>query len=237
MSTDVLAEHAEELQYATACSDMFGILASTLDYQSLEQVFNGLAGGTLRADVLAIAAELGLDDALIGDVELKLEICEQDIKAGVCTFADIRCEYTRLFNHPDYPAIAFYEGAFIKRQELAQGKLETDKDVLFINRAALDAGRQYKRAGVKRVKEKNIPEDCMSTEMEFMQYLFAQQAEAILTDDTVRKSDANEWIEEFSKIHLNKWMADFFDECSTLSTTGFYQAVGLLGRLFALGLE
>jgi TorA maturation chaperone TorD len=156
------------------------------------------------------------------------------IVSGDFKYTHLRQEYTRLFNDPKNPAIGFYEGTFVNRKYEDLGKPAPDNSALFINQAALDADRQYKRAGVKRnIATANIPGDCMLTEMAFMQHLLQIKSQALLDGDTERKREVDGWLNEFKRLHLKVWMHDFFAKCVQISTQEYFHALGLLGQALA----
>jgi TorA maturation chaperone TorD len=227
------ADKAARLREATALGDCFGLLAVLLEYKLLEDVCAGLASGSIPADVRAIACELALRDPRV-DAALQLfeEAGEEEALRSV-GYRQMRQEYTRLFNHPERPELPFYEGAFVNRRYAKAGKEAPDHEVLFINQAACDADRQYRRAGVRRSMEENIPGDCMATEMAFMRHLLRAEVDALLADDPERLESLAAWRSEFARLHLQVWMREFFLELEASSPQQYYRAVGLLGQALA----
>ena len=220
---------AEVLVQTCAQGDFFGLLALMLDFHTLHEIYEGLVTGSLVDDATTIGAELGIKDPrfTIACAKLKTFMNEEASNGYVV----LRQEYTRLFDNPSAPALAFYEGAFVNRRSESRGKDAPDHDLLFINQAACDADRQYKRAGVKRAEDKNIPGDCMLTEMAFMQYLHEQKAQSLLEGSKERHDEVDMWLAEFTRLHLKTWMKDFFIACHDLSTHSYFQALGLFGQV------
>ncbi|MEM5816586.1 MAG: molecular chaperone TorD family protein, partial [Desulfitobacterium hafniense] len=137
-------------------------------------------------------------------------------------------DYKRLFTQPKQQAVGIYETMFLYQPE--EGTSE--KPVLFVSAAALDAERCYRQAGLVRAKEVNEPADHMATEMEFMSYLWLQKAIALRENDQEGLNKRNEQIREFSEIHLRKWAIAFYDECFLSSKTDVYQTFGQIGSVF-----
>ncbi len=223
-----------ELQKLTATADFYSIMSVMLDYLTLPEVYEGIKSGTLQGDVRAIVDEMKLTDSRIDTALEMLDTVREQIASGVFQYTHLRQEYTRLFNDPKNPAIGFYEGTFINRKYEEAGKPSPDNSSLFINQAALDADRQYQRAGVTRdIAKANIPGDCMLTEMAFMQHLFQLKAQAVLDSAAERSEKADAWLYEFKRLHLKVWMHDFFEKCYQVSTREYFLAVGLLGQALA----
>jgi TorA maturation chaperone TorD len=221
------------LRQKTALGDYFGLLAVLLEYKLLREACVALSKGNLQADIIAITEELDLRDARLTAALEQLNSMKDEAASTEAAYLALRREYTRLFNHPEHPAIAFYEGAFVNRRYKAAGREAPDHEVLFINQAACDADRQYKRARVRRSPEENIPGDCMATEMDFMRHLLQLETEATLKDDAVRLEQLRSWQEEFTQLHLRVWMKDFFVQLESASVLPYFRATGLLGQVLA----
>lgn len=237
LEKELVGKLSDKVRRVTALADLFGIMAVMLDYKTLAQVCAGLNEGTLIDDVRTVFDELDLVDSRIEGISASLEALRADISSGRLSFAGLRPEYTRLFNHPDKPALPYYEGAFINRRSSEQGRDEPDHDLLFINQAACDADRQYKRAGVRRSLDENIPGDCMTTELAFMQYLLGLRVQAALGCGGHTEREIDSWLHEFVYLHLRVWMSDFFERLSKVSGQRYFQTVGSLGMVLADFLE
>lgn len=220
----------ETLERSVAWSDAYGILAALLSYQCLRDVCEAIKVGSLQEDIRAVSSELDFDREAIGSCLAEFDGMREEMQRGACGYHDVRYAYTSLFNHPDDPLVPLFEGMFINRRRALKSEGLADGDVLFVNRAALDAARQYRRAGMVRRKMHNVPEDSAILELEFMQKLHRMRAEAILSGDEDRLVEVGVWVCEFRKIHLDKWMSDFFAACELKSPVKLYRAVGILGR-------
>ena len=225
-----MAELNERLLCALA--DGCGILSLMLDFKRLPEVISGTVEGSMQEDMTAISAELldsislSADDTeetlhLVNEALAQFNLVQAQAKENMSSETwNIRREHTRLFDDPDKPALPYYEGAFINRRYQREGKDAPDQDILFINRAANDADRQYKRAGLKRDPSQNIPGDCMITEMAFLQYMATKTAADLSFDAMLR---------EFIRLHMRPWAQDFFSELTKESSNPYFQGVGAWG--------
>jgi TorA maturation chaperone TorD len=226
---------SQKLQNLTAAADFFSIMSVMLDFLTLPEVYEGIKSGMLQRDIQAVVEEMEIVDPRISTALENLNTVHEQIAVNSYKYTQLRQEYTRLFNDPKHPAIGFYEGTFINRKYEDEGKAAPDNSSLFINQAALDADRQYKRAGVARdIAKQNIPGDCMLTEMAFMQHLLQLKVRAILDKNVERENEIDEWLYEFKRLHLKVWMYEFFEKCHTTSTQEYFHAVALLGQVLAL---
>ena len=214
---------------STAAADLCSLLALLLQFPT-EKTVGGLADGTLRDDIAVIAEELGAKEGPVVEALSLLDRLRTDLAEGATSIVEARREYTRLFNHPDGPAVPLYEGVFIDTERVREGKRSTGAR-LFVNPAALDAERCYRQAGLKRASDVNIPADCMSTELEFMAYLSMLEAQALVEQNATRVAEAAAWIGEFNRLHVEKWFSRFFERCAEESAHDLYRALGMLGRL------
>jgi TorA maturation chaperone TorD len=161
-----------------------------------------------------------------------LRLLAQRDSGDIPTFSEVRSEYTRLFDHPDMPAVQRCEGLFRFFEKHPGQRSYEGAPRRFINPAALDAERCYKKAGFKRSAALNEPADTISTELEFMHKLYEGKIEALVAGDGDAEAFADECIEEFVRIHGRKWWLAFFEAVTRESRIGFYRAVGLFGAAF-----
>jgi TorA maturation chaperone TorD len=250
MSTVNTAQEAPNaIQEQVAYADTCRLLALFLQIPN-QELFSGLGSSRVRDDMEAIFFELGWERQEFQPILEVFNRIAADIQEGKDTLSELRSEYTRLFNHPKKPVVLLYEGAFLegeapskvspphvsKNKAIAPkfqkelGKLEASS-LLFVNRAALDAERCYRQAGLKRAADMNVPADCMYTEMAFMDFLHTQKAKALLEDDQTRITEIDAHLAEFTHLHLKKWAKVFFRKCQDESRHKLYQATGTLGGL------
>lgn len=232
------------LREETALADLYSFLSLLLQ-KPTQELYSGLGTGKVRDDLREIFLELQWDEKQTKEiVDMFTRVCSA-IQRGEMVFSDIRSEYTRLFSHPKTPQVPLYEGAYLEKRavtsknvkrtgrELTKGQKELEifetEPLLFINKAALDAERCYKKLGLVRLEKHNVPADSMATEMEFLHHLHLQMAVAVQEEDEKKSSKIQESYLEFKYIHLEKWMVNFFRDVYDLSTCDVYRATGLLG--------
>lgn len=231
-----MAEPNRLLETSSACADAFSLL-SLFTQLPTKELFDGTADGTLADDVRAIAAEAALDNCLTAAALNAFDRLRAQIAAGEADYQAVRREHTRLFEHPERPAIRLYEGQFVfDRDPSHRGCKPKDRPRLFVNAAASDAAREYRAAGFHRVSERNVPEDSMYVEMEFVGALFLRRSAAIIEGDAARQRQAEDALAEFKYYHLDKWMDSFFQDCVEISSCGLYQAAGYFGMAVYRGL-
>jgi TorA maturation chaperone TorD len=143
----------------------------------------------------------------------------------------LRHAYTTLFTHPDKPLIFIYESQFLFWEAHPDAGLD-EAPRLFVNPAALDAERCYKKAGLSRSVDFNESADHMSIELEFMARLYAYRVELFEKGDTEELIRVDDLIAEFNSLHFKKWGIAFFQKCAQTSVHPFYQALGSIGAVF-----
>ncbi len=224
---------ASNIKTTTALADAFSMLSILTEYPT-QELATAISTGDLAQDVASICEEAGI----CGDEAMSL-LSELSGKNGDEVLAGMRREYTRLFNHPENPAIPLYEGQFLFQRSQSTGwrlAKSVDSEVasslqprLFVNPASLDAIREYRKAGLKQLEERSIPADAMPVEMAFMAQLLIKLAEGYLKDDEDLQSEMLHALKEFNRYHLSKWMGDFYYACATESTHAAYRALGSFG--------
>ncbi|WP_139652929.1 TorD/DmsD family molecular chaperone [Raoultibacter phocaeensis] len=211
----------------TALSDYLSLLALLVQFPTKE-LEGGLAEGTLHEDFLAVGREAGLSGSAFDTAVDRLRAASHEVRCDHEAMHAIRCEYTRLFNHPDHPAVKLFEGVFLDDERMREGKPGTGAR-LFVNPAALDAERCYRKAGLKKSTAMNLPADSMSTELEFLAHLHAESARAIAEENDALLGETETLLEEFTRLHVEKWFLRFFERCAEESRCSLYDAVGMMG--------
>ena len=217
------------------------------DAQSIAEEAGLGSAWASAVDVFLVSGEAPQTNAIDGDEALSAYLHQ------------LRIEHTRLFEHPVSPAVPLFEGQFlykVKQNNPSAGDAPTrrarfgakeepecagraravrkedffdERPRLFVNDAALDAERCYRKAGLKRSADKNIPADSMITELQFIAHLHAETARALLGKN-LREIEAWEFlIEEFNRIHLRKWAYDFFYAIEKETRLEAYRLLGALG--------
>lgn len=223
-------ERNDALKLAAA-ADAYGLLTLLTQFPA-EDAACGTANGAIASDMMEILHELGLgkEDQRLAELRRAIE----DLSATPYALADLRREYTRLFNHPDKPVIFMYEALYLYAKRHGEENVELSSDKaprMFVNSAALDAERCYKSSGLGVSSGTQFPPDSMYVEMEYTSKLFERIAKYTLEKSPEPRRAAQERLEEFARIHLDKWMKSFYRDCAAKSSCALYRAVGVFGRL------
>ncbi|MCM1566625.1 MAG: molecular chaperone TorD family protein [Dehalobacter sp. 4CP] len=226
VNTQEVNTQEQEIRRSLAASDMYQLLSMFFRLPTVEMA-TALLNGSLAEDVIAIYCELNFSIEEIQHIKTKFTTFQNDEKTKEELLTEIRQEYTRLFTNPKKPAMDIYETLFCFNPEKNEGSPS-----LFISPAALDAERCYKKAGLMMTKEVNEPGDHMSTEMEFMMYLYLEKARALQENNQEKLDRREAEIQEFSEVHLKKWAKQFFNHCITLSNSEVYRTLGEIGSAF-----
>jgi len=220
----------QKVRQFVAASNLYQMLAIFLRTPSRELV-SGIMSGAVSDTVLQLIDEAGLMKPSCVVIKAALDSLSQHTQEDGISLSKLRHAYTTLFSHPAKPEIAIYESLFLFWEKNPQGRLD-EAPRLFVSPAALDAERCYRKAGYARSPERNEPADNMATELEFMYNLYASKADALAEGDQKKEGLADDCIEEFTRIHLRKWVVRFFDRCADVARHPFYHTVGLVGSAF-----
>ena len=229
-----MVEDYEEVMHATAMSDAFALLELLTQFPTKE-AFGTFATGALGEDLRSIAHEAGFEGEALERAICQADDLRRECESGELGYEDIRREYTRLFDHPERPAVYLYEGQFLfdeagEESSRSAAKQFPERPRTFVNPAALDAEREYKNAGMVRSSDMNVPGDTMFTEMAFMAELFYRRSAALVAKDEVACAAVDAQIEEFKHFHLDKWMDLFYRRCEERSSASLYKMVGAFGQ-------
>lgn len=221
-----------------AIADAFSLLAILCDCPN-EQLALACVDDSLKSDIDSLCKECGIKSSHVLDALAALDIyCKTAVSAESLLY-ELRCEYTRLFNHPERPRIPLYEEQFLfeyasssrsQANQVQRGKHFDDlKPRMFVNPASIDAMREYRQAGMKQADERAIPADAMPVQMSFLAQLFTRALEAkTVKHDNALAAVAGQ-IGEFCHYHLDKWMAEFFGACTQVTCNPLYKTMGLFG--------
>ena len=255
---DIHGSDVEEMvRRECALSDACTLLELLLQFPS-QTLVDGIRDGRMALDALDLASDLGASPDETGELESLLDALAQRLASDAASshewqdpeargaaklhpfLRDARLEYTRLFNQPGNPPIPLSEGPFIdKLQAEAAGSPYFAR--LFVNPAALDASRQYHRAGLAKPEGTNTPDDGITTELEFLADLHARRARAIANATSEGEGDRlpaaecpselSAWIDEFRALHCDKWFGAFFGQCAQKSAHELFRFVAAFGEL------
>ncbi|MDR1013830.1 MAG: molecular chaperone TorD family protein [Coriobacteriales bacterium] len=215
----------------TVESDVYLLLATLLRLPSREMAAR-YADGTLASGIAEHARAIWGDALGPREAGEAVGLFSSHERRGPSLLSDLRYEHTRLFEHPEFPAIQRYEGLFGFFAKNPGLRSYHGAPRRFVNPEAIDAERCYRRAGFDRSDELNEPADSVSTELEFMYRLVGAKRDALDAADSEALAFANACIDEFKGIHLKNWMLPFFEKVVQESRTDFYRATGLLGIAF-----
>lgn len=230
MGTNRSSKYNDEILVLTAVADMFALLSILLQFPNKELV-GGLQKGTVVKDITQILSELGLADQEICSIVSSFDSFSSRLTNKDTALTVLRRDYSYMFDHPDRPVVRLYESLFLEEAKKKEGKANAST-LMFVNKAALDADRLYREAGMKRAHGKNIPADCMYTELEFSGHLYRKMAHSLNGGDVEAFKHSKRVATEFFDAHLNKWAVAFFEACVKKSRDMFYSSVGLLGGSF-----
>ncbi|NLB88269.1 MAG: molecular chaperone TorD family protein [Syntrophomonadaceae bacterium] len=206
-------------------SDFFQLLSVTLNFPD-SNIAEAIVDGRYAQDAVNLLKELFCEPEDIDKIEglfNKLTLSEND---PALLLTKMKQEYTRLFDSPKEPVISIYETLFLHNSQE-----DKDSAVLFVSPIALDVEHCYKSAGVSLANQFAQPADHMSTELEFMMYLYAKKGEALHNKNDEQLAVINKQIEDFLEKHLNKWVIDFFAKMETETELLAYQVIAQVGIL------
>lgn len=228
-----MTESAFILQNSFSHADMYQLLTIFLQFPT-KSLMAGFIDGSVTEDVLTIFNELNFKGQELETLRKDLETLWKDLETLRVLPADedallseMRCEYTRLFAHPDSPAVPIYETMF-----LYDPAKDDSRPALFISPVSMDAKRCYKNAGAVLSNESNEPADHMAKEMEFMMHLYRLKAQTLQENNKVKLAAADNSILEFTEVHLKKWALAFFDKFASVSRSKFYKVIGSIGSFY-----
>ncbi|MDR1183622.1 MAG: molecular chaperone TorD family protein [Coriobacteriales bacterium] len=218
---------SQAVGYLAARADTFQMLALFLHLPTLE-LAQGIIDGTLPKDILQLAEETGVDAEQRSQLADCFAAKETDGSDAESLMHTIRTDYTRMFAHPEHPTVSIYESQFLFRQSNSDG----EKPRLFTSPAALDAERCYRKAGLKTAGEANEPGDHFGTQLEFAAFLLRKTI-ALIGGDADKIHANIELFNEFSDLHLHRWISAFFSAVRENAKTVSYRAVGFFGAVFS----
>ena len=224
----------EETVRTTAMSDAIALLELLTQFPR-KDIFAETDAHALTSDLRSISEEADLAGESLSRVFAEAEALEQSFDSESLDYEILRREHTRLFDHPEHPAVFLYESQFLFQEQLESGSREAaakqaERPRSFVNAAALDAEREYRQAGLERRLEMNVPADTMYTEMAFMSTLFYRRSEALVNGDAQAIEAIDAQIAEFKHYHLDKWMDAFYRRCEEESSVSLYRMLGAFGQ-------
>jgi TorA maturation chaperone TorD len=212
-----------------AIADFCNLLAVLLRLPK-EETIAMLVDGNVASQISEMSVDAGFNESQKEQILTSLGSIREQIKRDGIELSALRHAYTTIFTHPEMPLIFPYESQFLYWEANPNGSYDLAPRV-FVSDAALDAERCYKKAGLTRSPDVNVPADHIATEIEFMGKLYSHKAELLerVELSTEECDRVDELIDEFSRIHFEKWGIRFFEKCAQTDVYPLYKTVGTLG--------
>lgn len=212
-------EQYDALKRAVGRADACELLSRAFSYP--DDVFaTALVEGALADDARSCLLDMGMSASVADDLATGLRAWAESSVADV--LSEMRKTYSRLYLAPGGRTPIFpYESAFLHVSMGAPGAPS-----LFRTPVTLDVEQCMREAGVVAKNGRKEPCDSVQEEFEFLSYLFAQQAEAIRTENEEALTSRNEQAQSFLRSHALAWLPRFMEQTCDL-TDGPYAALAL----------
>ncbi len=188
-------------------SSLYGFLASVYRAEPAEELLREIRKDSFKDALKAVGVDLG--KALEGGSDKKI-------------LDDLAVEYTRLFIGPGNH-VAPYAAVYLGGEGASLWGPETIWVKKFIEAAGFDYRTDYH----------DLP-DHVAVELEFMQEISANEAEALENEDRERAGKLKRVEEEFMTTHMAKWVPGFCRQVQDRAELPFYGALARLTEDFIL---
>jgi len=141
-------------------------------------------------------------------------------KGADCEPEKLELEHTRLFIGPYRLPAPPYESVY-----------RTD-DRLVMQQPTIEVRKAYREAGLEVKGIHTNPDDNISAELEFMEYLCDKTASFLKNHDAHEAMKYIELQRKFLEVHLNKWVPAFSEDIIKNTNEDFYRGAALLLRGF-----
>lgn len=141
-------------------------------------------------------------------------------KDADCEPEGLALEHTRLFIGPYRLSAPPYESVYMNAQRLV------------MQQPTIEVRKVYLQAGLEVKGIHSNPDDHISAELEFMEYLCDKTASALKRQDNREAITCIELQKKFLEEHLNKWIPTFSEEILRSTKQEFYMGAALLLRGF-----
>ena len=121
-----------------------------------------------------------------------------------------------------------YAGLFLnvgRRPVFPFESVYTSPERLIMQRARDEVLAEYRKEGLDRIGEFHEPEDHIAIELEFMEYLCQEAAEAVEAGDKTLALEYLNKQESFLQKHLLVWVPQFCQDVQQVANTGFYKGI------------
>lgn len=157
------------------------------------------------------------DDKSTPDIAKGLELLR---KGANCEPEELALEHTRLFIGPYRLPAPPYESVY-----------RTDER-LVMQQPTIEIRKAYRNAGLEIKGIHTNPDDNISAELEFMEYLCDKTASSLKNQDSQEATKHIELQRKFLEEHLNKWIPAFSEDIIENTKQDFYRGAALLLRGF-----
>lgn len=141
-------------------------------------------------------------------------------KGADCEKDKLALEHTRLFIGPYKLPAPPYESVY------------RTKERLVMQQPTIEVRKAYLQAGLEVKGIYTSPDDHISAELEFMEYLCDKTASSLKNQDAYETMKHIELQRKFLEEHLNKWIPAFSDDIIKNTKQDFYKGAALLLRGF-----
>ena len=206
-------------------------LSSALFSYPDKNVADGLVGGAIASDMASCLSDAGAD---ADDIDRSRAFLEEFGARDEDELLDaLKKGSSLIFFAPGYQVPVWpYEAPF---KFVASGK--EGVPTLFRAPVTLDVERQMKEAGVRARNDRKIPCDSVWAELGFLNYLLANAAEALRTDDAAGCEKLMGRARLFWDTHAGTWLPAFMtaavreSQVEAHSYGREYQALGEVGSI------
>ena len=167
----------------------------------------------------ALSPRIGRGSPRGSELERGLEMLKRGSGAPLM---DLVCEYTRLFVGPHALPASPYESVYLSAVRLV------------MQEPTMEVRGRYRRAGLEIKDAEKGPDDHVSAEFEFMEYLCGRIEEASKKDDEKRALEYLIEQKEFLEEHILKWVPAFCQDIFRSSTSEFYRGASMLTKGFLI---
>lgn len=232
------SQFESNLHHAVGMSDVSALLAEAFRFPADDRLAKALADGSFSSDWTASLQDARSQDFSAYESDTPQHDRFQSHNDEGVSLGDasaMRREYSRLFLAPGSNVLIWpYESAFLHR---AAG--HTDTPNLFRMQTTADTEQQMADAGVRPQNLRIEPCDTISTELDFISYLYARLAEEMQKTGGIDQT-SSEWIPRISKFaqsHILQWFPDFFNQVKEHAKIPEYQLFAELGTDYVYELK
>lgn len=129
---------------------------------------------------------------------------------------ELAAEFAALFLNASQQSVHPFESVY------------TSDERLLMQRARDEVLKEYRRAGLARVREFREPEDHIALEFQFMSNLCDRTRESLEAQDWTAARESLEWQKRFFDEHLTVWIPRFCKDLAQVARSGFYGKVAWL---------